>query len=282
MSPRQRLDLHLVALGLAASRQQAQQLIRAGRVRARGQLLDKPGVPVASDLAVEVQPFAQFVSRGGQKLAAALAAFPIQVQGRICLDGGISTGGFTDCLLQNGAARVYGIDVGYGQTAWSLRSDPRLVLRERTNLRHLSAEQLFGPEDPRPDLAVADVSFISLALIWPALERLLAAGDADAVLLVKPQFEVGRQRVGKGGVVRDPQAHVDAITGVIAATAQAGWRASQLLASPITGPAGNHEYLLWLARRGEGGSDKAGPLDQPPSTTAIAALVERTLATGSS
>jgi 23S rRNA (cytidine1920-2'-O)/16S rRNA (cytidine1409-2'-O)-methyltransferase len=168
------------------------------------------------------------------------------VAGRVCLDGGISTGGFTDCLLQRGAARVYGIDVGYGQTAWSLRCDPRVVLRERTNLRRLRPEELYGPADPRPDLAVADVSFISLALVLPALLELLTPGQNDLVLLVKPQFEVGRGRVGKGGVVRDPAAHEDAIGGVIGAASGLGLRAAGLVASPITGPAGNHEYLLWL------------------------------------
>jgi 23S rRNA (cytidine1920-2'-O)/16S rRNA (cytidine1409-2'-O)-methyltransferase len=167
------------------------------------------------------------------------------VEGRICLDGGISTGGFTDCLLQHGAARVYGIDVGYGQTAWSLRTDPRLVLRERTNLRHLRPEDLYGPEDLRPDLAVADLSFISLPLVLPALRGLLAP-EAEAVLLVKPQFEVGRERVGKGGVVRDPVAHADALAKVIQAAASEGWQPAGLVGSPITGPAGNHEYLLWL------------------------------------
>jgi 23S rRNA (cytidine1920-2'-O)/16S rRNA (cytidine1409-2'-O)-methyltransferase len=181
-----------------------------------------------------------------------LAVFPLAVAGRVCLDGGISTGGFTDCLLQRGAKRVYGIDVGYGQTAWSLRSDSRVVLRERTNLRRLTPEDLYGPDDPRPDLAVADVSFISLGLVLPALLGLLlpqeqtSGGRRDLVLLVKPQFEVGKARVGKGGVVRDPDAHVDAINGVIEAAASLGFEASGLVASPLTGPAGNHEYLLWL------------------------------------
>ena len=250
MARKQRLDLELVARGLAVSRQQAQQLIRAGRVRSGDRLLDKPGTEVAAELVLEVQQPPRFVSRGGEKLARALEAFPIPVAGRVCLDGGISTGGFSDCLLQQGAARVYGIDVGYGQTAWSLRSDPRVVLRERTNLRHLTPEALYGPEDPRPDLAVADVSFISLALVLPALLGLLVAeGPADLVLLVKPQFEVGKARVGKGGVVRDPAAHVDAIAGVMTAAGQLGLEPWGLVASPITGPAGNHEYLLWLRRQ---------------------------------
>ncbi len=254
MAPRQRLDLALVARGLAHSRQQAQQLIRAGRVRSGERILDKPGTAVTPEQNLEVRLPPRFVSRGGEKLAAALAAFPIGVEGRVCLDGGISTGGFTDCLLQHGAARVYGIDVGYGQTAWALRCDPRVVLRERTNLRHLSPEQLYGPADRRPDLAVADVSFISLGLILPALLGLLVAqGPLDLVLLVKPQFEVGRARVGKGGVVRDPAAQVDAISGVLRAAAGLGLAACGLVASPLTGPAGNREFLLWLRRpAGEG------------------------------
>ena len=247
MAPKQRLDLELVSRELVGSRQQAQQLIRAGRVRSGDRILDKPGLLVSPELPLGVQLPPRYVSRGGEKLEAALNAFPIPVQGRVCLDGGISTGGFSDCLLQRGAARVYGIDVGYGQTAWRLRSDPRVVLRERTNLRHLTPEQLYGPGDPRPDLAVADVSFISLALVLPALLALLAL-PADLVLLVKPQFEVGKARVGKGGVVREPAAHVDAIQGVIAAAAPLDLVACGLVASPITGPAGNHEYLLWLQR----------------------------------
>lgn len=256
---KQRLDLHLLTLGLAASRQQAQQLIRAGKVRDRhGQRLEKPGYEVAEDTVVRVEQPPRFVSRGGEKLLAALQSFPIEIKGRVCLDGGISTGGFTDCLLQHGARRVYGIDVGYGQTAWSLRTDERVVLKERTNLRRLSPEELFAEQDPRPSLAVADVSFISLQLVLPALSGLLQLDDkgarcrdCEAVLLVKPQFEVGRDRVGKGGVVRDPAAHVDAIATVIAAGQGLDWRAQGLVGSPITGPAGNHEYLLWLSGTGE-------------------------------
>ena len=273
MARKQRLDLELVARGLAASRQQAQQLIRAGRVRLGDRVLDKPGTEVAPEAELLVQQPPRFVSRGGEKLRIALDTFPLEVEGRVCLDGGISTGGFSDCLLQHGAARVYGIDVGYGQTAWSLRSDPRVVLRERTNLRHLTPAELYGPGDPWPTLAVADVSFISLALVLPALLALLQPGaPVDLVLLVKPQFEVGKARVGKGGVVRDPAAHGDAIAGVIAAAAALGLEACGLVASPITGPAGNHEYLLWLQRR--------GPEDAEPAVTPdqIKALVASTLA----
>lgn len=280
---RRRLDLELVEQGLAASRQQAQQWIRAGRVRSGSSVLDKPGQAVAVGLPLEVERPPRFVSRGGEKLAAALEALPIRVQDRVCLDGGISTGGFTDCLLQHGAAQVYGIDVGYGQTAWSLRTDPRLVLRERVNLRHLEAADLYGPHDPWPDLAVVDVSFIGLALVLPALRRLLLR-PAEAVLLVKPQFEVGRARVGKGGVVRDPAAHAGAIEAVIASAAGQGWRPAGLLGSPITGPAGNHEYLLWLVETESSAQapQPANPEAEPPYDSArIAQVVARTLAGGS-
>jgi 23S rRNA (cytidine1920-2'-O)/16S rRNA (cytidine1409-2'-O)-methyltransferase len=282
MGRRQRLDQELVARGLAASRQQAQQLIRAGRVRLGDRVLDKPGTEVLPEAELHVQQSPRFVSRGGEKLLQALATFPLEVRDRVCLDGGISTGGFSDCLLQHGAERVYGIDVGYGQTAWSLRCDPRLVLRERTNLRHLVAADLYGPADPWPDLAVADVSFISLALVLPALLGLLRPEAAwDLLLLVKPQFEVGKARVGKGGVVRDPAAHCDAIAGVVGAAAALGLEAWGLVASPLTGPAGNHEYLLWLRPTGLG--PQGAPADRGIPTTGvnpatIRALVATTLA----
>jgi 23S rRNA (cytidine1920-2'-O)/16S rRNA (cytidine1409-2'-O)-methyltransferase len=273
MARKQRLDLVLVERGLAISRQQAQQLIRAGRVRSADRVLDKPGLDVLPDLDLEVQQPQRYVSRGGEKLEAALAAFPIAIAGRVCVDGGISTGGFTDCLLQRGAARVYGVDVGYGQTAWSLRSDVRVTLRERTNLRYLTAADLYGPDDPVADLAVADVSFISLILVLPALLGLLRCpqnGPLDLVVLVKPQFEVGKGRVGKGGVVRDPGAHSEAIAGVVASAQTLGLRAAGLVASPITGPAGNHEYLLWL----QGGSD--GMNNQPTLAVQAGAIPDAT------
>jgi 23S rRNA (cytidine1920-2'-O)/16S rRNA (cytidine1409-2'-O)-methyltransferase len=171
---------------------------------------------------------------------------------------------------------VYGIDVGYGQTAWSLRTDPRLVLRERTNLRHLTPTDLYGPDDPWPDLAVADVSFISLTRVLPALRALLTGEAPEAVLLVKPQFEVGRARVGKGGVVRDPAAHREAIETVIAAASAQGWRPAGLVASPITGPAGNHEYLLWLRTLNEAGGGNQEPMVDRET---IALVVARTLTT---
>ena len=283
MGRKQRLDLQLVELGLATSRQQAQQLIRAGKVRSGDRVLDKPGLEVLPEMPFEVEQPPRFVSRGGEKLLGALEAFPIQPSGRVCLDGGISTGGFSDCLLQHGATRIYGVDVGYGQTAWSLRTDPRLVLKERTNLRHLQPEDLYGEGDPWPDLAVADVSFIRLALVLPAIGRLLQPDRREALLLVKPQFEVGKERVGKGGVVRDPAAHVDAIEGVIAAAAAEGWSPCGVTASPITGPAGNHEYLLWL-RAGDWSEAEPAAISKPqknagaaPEAEAIRRLVAETL-----
>ena len=276
MGRKRRLDVQLVELGLVASRQQAQQLIRAGKVRSGDRILDKPGLEVLPELELQVEQPQRFVSRGGEKLLAAVEAFPLALEQRVCLDGGISTGGFTDCLLQHGAARVYGVDVGYGQTAWSLRTDERLVLKERTNLRHLQPEDLYGEGDVWPDLAVADVSFIRLALVLPALGRLLQSERREAVLLVKPQFEVGKERVGKGGVVRDPLAHVDAIAGVIAAAEAEGWRGCGVVASPITGPAGNHEYLLWLRAGAWEAQEKTS--EAPPDGEGIRRLVELTLA----
>jgi 23S rRNA (cytidine1920-2'-O)/16S rRNA (cytidine1409-2'-O)-methyltransferase len=282
MTKRQRLDLLLLQRGLASSREQAQQLIRAGWVRQDGRVLDKPGTPLPHDAALDVAARPRFVSRGGEKLAAALQAFPLTVEDRVALDGGLSTGGFSDCLLQHGARRVYGIDVGYGQVAWSLRTDPRMVVRERTNLRHLTPEDLYGPEDPWPDLAVADVSFISLRRVLPALGKLMRPSAPrhrlDVVLLVKPQFEVGRGGVGKGGVVRDPAAHGTAIAGVLETAVGLGWQALGLIGSPITGPAGNHEYLLWLSS-GEGGLEPGkgdgGEWEAPRIQQVVAATLAR-------
>ena len=242
-----RLDLHLLTKGLVNSRQKAIQLIRAGKVRSfDGRILDKPGQEISTDLEVIVQHPPRFVSRGGEKLIAAFENFPIKVEKRICLDCGISTGGFTDCLLKMGASIVYGIDVGYGQTAWNLRMDKRVVLKERTNIRNLQGENLYGENEEWADFFVADVSFISLTKVLPSITSLLKKENQEGVILVKPQFEVGRERVGKGGVVRDPKFHLDAINAVISSSISLGWTVKGILPSPITGPAGNHEYLIWL------------------------------------
>jgi 23S rRNA (cytidine1920-2'-O)/16S rRNA (cytidine1409-2'-O)-methyltransferase len=250
LSKKQRLDTLLVQLNLSTSRQLAQRLIRAGEVFVNQQMVDKPGTEIELNAVITVKARSRFVSRGGDKLAKALDIFPINIQDRICLDGGISTGGFTDCLLQAGAQRVYGVDVGYGQVDWRLRNDPRVVLKERTNLRNLTKDQLYDTPDLPANFAVVDVSFISLTKILPALLDLLLP-PRELVLLVKPQFEVGRERVGKNGVVRDPQFHIDAILQVYQAALILGWEYEGLTWSPLVGPAGNIEYLLWLGNNQE-------------------------------
>jgi 23S rRNA (cytidine1920-2'-O)/16S rRNA (cytidine1409-2'-O)-methyltransferase len=251
---KQRLDVLLVELALCSSRQQAQRLIQAGEVIVDEMVVDKPGTEVEVSARIQIKERSRFVSRGGEKLAKALDVFAIPVAGRICLDGGISTGGFTDCLLQAGAKQVYGVDVGYGQVDWRLRNDPRVILRERTNLRYLTPDELYGspssPQGEYPDLAVVDVSFISLTKILPALWQLLQH-PRETVLLVKPQFEVGKNRVGKKGVVRDSNDHADAIFSVLQAASELGWHYKGLTWSPLTGPAGNIEYLLWLGMESE-------------------------------
>lgn len=242
---KQRLDVLLVELNLTSSRQLAQRLIQAGEVLVNQQVIDKVGTLVDTTAQIQVKQRSPFVSRGGEKLAKALKCFTIPIAGRICLDGGISTGGFTDCLLQAGAKLVYGVDVGYGQVDWRIRNDSRVILKERTNLRYLTPNELYKDEEIA-DLAVVDVSFISLAKILPSLWQLLQS-PRDAVLLVKPQFEVGKERVGKKGVVRDTDDQADAIAQVITAAQAIGWQYCDLTWSPVTGPAGNIEYLLWLS-----------------------------------
>ena len=204
---KQRLDTLLVDQGLCPSRQQAQRLIRAGEVKIAQQVMDKPGTLVAVESVIELKQKPPFVSRGGEKLAKALKIFEIEPKGKICLDGGISTGGFTDCLLQADAAKVYGVDVGYGQVAWKIRQDPRVVLKERTNIRHLASEDLYEQQQ-MASLGVMDVSFISLTKVLPAFWNLLTP-PREVVLLVKPQFEVGREKIGKKGVVRDAKDQAD-------------------------------------------------------------------------
>lgn len=225
-------------------------------MRVNGEVVDKSGTAILLTATVEVKARARFVSRGGEKLVKALDIFKIATLDRICLDGGISTGGFTDCLLQGGAKQVYGIDVGYGQVDWKLRTDDRLILRERTNIRHLAPAELYGEPIEGiypvtlPDLGVVDVSFISLIKILPALNSLLAP-PKELVLLVKPQFEVGKGAIGKHGVVRDLSAQAGAISGVLAAAQDLGWEYRGLTWSPLVGPAGNIEYLLWLNTNGD-------------------------------
>lgn len=245
---KQRLDMYLVENGLCESRQLAQRIIRAGEVQVNQEVIDKPGTLIKPDATVLVKQKSRFVSRGGEKLAKALEFFGVSVCDRICLDGGISTGGFTDCLIQAGAQQVYGVDVGYGQVAWKLRQDPRVVLKERTNIRHLSEQDLYPDAQPRPDLGVMDVSFISLTKVLPAFWTLLAP-PREAILLIKPQFEVGRDKIGKKGVVRDPRHHAEAIETVLKDAQKLGWHYRDLTWSPLVGPAGNIEYLLWLSAK---------------------------------
>jgi 23S rRNA (cytidine1920-2'-O)/16S rRNA (cytidine1409-2'-O)-methyltransferase len=240
----------LVELGLVASREQAQRAIRAGWVQVDRIVIDKPGTLVKSDAEILVKAQSPFVSRGGEKLAGALERFQIKVGDRICFDGGISTGGFTDCLLKQGASRVYGIDVGYGQVAWEVRSDVRVILKERTNLRYLEPKQLYQADDLIPDLAVLDLSFISLTKILPALWHLLQS-PREVILLVKPQFEAGKDQVGKSGVIRDPKIRAVAIAQVLETAIALGWRFQGLTPSPIQGRTGNFEYWLWLNTESE-------------------------------
>jgi 23S rRNA (cytidine1920-2'-O)/16S rRNA (cytidine1409-2'-O)-methyltransferase len=240
---KQRLDHILVERQLVESREKAQALILAGKVLVDGQLSDKPGRSVVSSSRIEVQQPLRYVSRGGLKLEAALDGFHIDVERRVCLDVGTSTGGFTDCLLQRGAARVHAVDTGAGQIHWKLRTDQRVVLHENTNARHLGFSQI----GEYVGLIACDVSFISVTLLIPALAPLLDQ-EGDWIILVKPQFEVGRDRVGKGGIVRDPEAQQWACDRVQTAMNAARFE-TELMDSPILGAEGNREFLLH-ARRG--------------------------------
>jgi 23S rRNA (cytidine1920-2'-O)/16S rRNA (cytidine1409-2'-O)-methyltransferase len=242
-----RLDAELVRRGLARSREQAVELIAAGRVLVGGVAATKPASGVSNDTPIKItQDDADpgYASRGGHKLAGALTAFPaVQVSGKRCLDAGASTGGFTDVLLRQGAVKVVAVDVGYGQLVWSLQSDPRVQVHDRTNVRALSPEQIGGVVE----LTVADLSFISLKLVLPALAA-CTAQDGDLLPMVKPQFEVGRERLGAGGVVRDPSLRAEAVADVAEMAAELGLQTAGVVASPLPGPAGNVEFFLWLRR----------------------------------
>jgi len=238
---KQRLDQLLVARGYAATREKAQRLIRTGRVRVGNRVATKPGHSFAEDAEVSVEQAPQFVSRGGEKLQAALDFFRLEVRGKVCMDVGASTGGFTDCLLQHDARKVYAIDVGKGQLDWRLRKDARVVVMEGMNAREIRADWF----DERPRIAVVDVSFISLTKVLPAVREGLAAG-ADIITLIKPQFEVGKDEVGKGGVVRNPQLHREAV----ATVRRFGTEELELayqgdMRSPLKGPAGNIEFIAY-------------------------------------
>jgi 23S rRNA (cytidine1920-2'-O)/16S rRNA (cytidine1409-2'-O)-methyltransferase len=239
--PKRRLDQLLVDRGLADSREKAKALLIAGTVTVNGQRADKPGQTAPEDSAIEIAEKLRYVSRGGLKLERALDEFRIDPGGRVCADIGASTGGFTDCLLQRGAARVYALDVGHGQLDWKLRNDPRVIVREGVNARYLQPEDIGDPVS----LAVCDVSFISATMVVPAMAPLLSP-TGEMVVLVKPQFEVGREQVGKGGIVRDPQLHAAACRRVADAVEALGFR-TQTIESPILGAEGNREFLLHAA-----------------------------------
>ena len=248
-----RLDQLVFDLGLTPSRERAKTTIMSGLVFVDGQRVDKPGTAVSPEAQVEVRGEAlPYVSRGGLKLEKALRVFSVSPAGLTCIDCGASTGGFTDVLLQNGAAKVYAVDVGYGQLAWSLRNDPRVINMERTNVRYVTREQI-----PEPlDLAVMDLSFISVRLVLPAVRELLRE-DGHVLCLIKPQFEAGREKVGKKGVVRDPETHLEVLRGFLEAVPDLGYTALGLDFSPIRGPEGNIEYLGYLAK----GAKPAAALD---------------------
>ena len=240
-----RLDQLVFDRGLTESRERARTTIMSGVVFVNGQRVDKPGTAIDPEAVIEIRgDVLPFVSRGGYKLDKALKVFPVDPEGKVCLDCGASTGGFTDVLLQHGARKVYSVDVGYGQLAWKLRTDERVVNLERTNLRYVTREQI-----PEPiELAVMDVSFISIRLILPAVKELLFP-DADYICLIKPQFEAGREEVGKKGVVRDPAVHERVVQGILDFAPEIGFSVVGLDFSPIKGPEGNIEYLCHLINR---------------------------------
>lgn len=243
MKHKQRLDLLMTERGLCDSRSRAQALIMSGAVFVDGQKCDKAGTPVADDAAVEVRgETCPFVSRGGLKLEKALREFGVDPTGYVCSDSGASTGGFTDCLLQKGAKKVFAIDVGYGQLAWALRTDPRVVCMERTNIRYVTPEDLGEPLD----LSVVDVSFISLRLVLPAVQKLLKP-TGQVLCLIKPQFEAGKDKVGKKGVVREKSTHVEVLEQFLGLADELGFTVRNLTFSPVKGPEGNIEFLGHLS-----------------------------------
>lgn len=245
MSDKIRLDQRIVQLGLLESREKAKSMIMAGQVYVNGQKELKAGTNVKPEDSIEVRGSMEFVSRGGYKLKKAVSVFPITLKDKICMDIGASTGGFSDCMLQNGAKKVYCVDVGYGQLAWKIRSDPRVVNLERTNIRYVTDEQVTD----KIDFASVDVSFISLELVLPVAYNLLA-DDGETVCLIKPQFEAGRENVGKKGVVRDINVHKNVINKIYLFAKQLGFAVCGLDFSPIKGPEGNIEYLIYLKKQG--------------------------------
>ncbi|MCL2151683.1 MAG: TlyA family RNA methyltransferase [Oscillospiraceae bacterium] len=241
-----RLDVLLFERGLVESRERAKAMIMRGCVFVDGNKAEKPGMQVADAVFAEVRCGHGYVSRGGRKLEKALEFFGVSPKDKVCVDCGASTGGFTDCLLQKGARMVYAVDVGYGQLAWSIRNDARVVTMERTNIRYLTNDML----SEKPELATIDVSFISLALVLSTVRELLT-DDGEVVCLIKPQFEAGRGKVGKNGVVRDPITHCEVLEAFIRYAGELGFHIKGITHSPVRGPKGNVEYLGWLCRQGE-------------------------------
>ena len=247
---KERLDVLLVSQGLAASREKAKAILMSGNVLVNGQREDKAGtmIDVKAEITVKGGQL-KYVSRGGLKLEKAMSHFDLTLEGRVCMDVGASTGGFTDCMLQNGAVKVYSVDVGHGQLDWKLRNDPRVVCMEKTNIRYVTPEQI---EEPAAFVSI-DVSFISLTKVLPPVRELMTE-DGEIVCLIKPQFEAGRENVGKKGVVRDPKVHEEVIEKVIDFAATVGLESRELEFSPIKGPEGNIEYLLHLLKRPDAAS----------------------------
>ena len=259
MKIKKRLDVLLVEQGYADSRAKAQAIIMSGQVYVDGQKTDKPGTSYPEEIALEVRGAAcPYVSRGGLKLEKALRDFGVDPTGYVCSDSGASTGGFTDCLLQQGASKVFAIDVGYGQLDWKIRSDPRVVVMERTNVRYVTPEQLGEPLD----LSVIDVSFISLKIVLPVVKTFLKP-DGQVLCLIKPQFEAGKEKVGKKGVVREPQTHKEVLDGFVALAEETGFHILGLTFSPVKGPEGNIEFLAHLTLK-----------DVPGITPDTAAIVQ--------
>lgn len=254
---KERLDVLMVKRGLAPSREKARTMIMEGNVFVNQEREDKAGTQVKPDADIEIHgKVLAYVSRGGLKLERAMASFPISLRGKVCMDIGASTGGFTDCMLQNGADKVFAVDVGYGQLAWKLRQDERVVCMEKTNIRYVTAEEIGQPLD----FASCDVSFISLSKVLPAVNPLLAEGG-EMVCLIKPQFEAGRDKVGKRGVVRDPGVHREVIESVISYAGENAFAVLGLDYSPIKGPEGNIEYLIYLKKSVDSFAEELPPVD---------------------
>ena len=265
---KQRLDVLLVSRNLVESRELAQRLIIAGEVSVGGHPSTKPGLKVSEDADISIRNRPRYVSRGGLKMEGALKAFPVSAEGKVCLDIGASTGGFTDCLLQHGACRVHAIDVGTNQLVWKLRQDPRVVVKEKFNARYMTPEDI----GEQVDLIVSDVSFISLKKILPAAFSLLKEGG-NALVLIKPQFEAGRGKVGKNGVVREPQIHEEVIRKIIDYADSIGFEVLHLEYSPIKGPEGNIEYLLHI-RKPEEISEEKLALTEHEAESALQTIIE--------